>query len=93
MLRVGVLHFFSALPVHIQMKSFIRDTPSNPVYFRARASNGHMSFKQETIIYLVNSGFGKQIFGASNPVPVPLSSSSVKEKNFAALLKHSFVYF
>lgn len=41
----------------IQRKSFIWDTPSNPVYFRVRSLNGHMSFKQETSIYLVNSSF------------------------------------
>lgn len=57
----------------IQGKGFIWDTPWNPVYFVlywVASSSGHMSFKQETRIYLANSSFWKQIFGASNPAPL-----------------------
>lgn len=75
LIRSGwVMHFFSALLLLIRNKCFIWDTPSsNPVYFRVRSPNGHTSFKQETYIYLVNSSFWKQIFGASNPVPLFVS--------------------
>lgn len=72
----------------VQGKGFIWDTPCNPVYFWVASSSGHMSFKQETRIYLANSSFWKQIFGASNPAPLfpsrPLLLISQRKEFYSA---------
>lgn len=86
----------SGLTYFLSRAKILWGTPITRVYIWVKSPNGHLSFKQETYIYLVNSSFWKQVFGALNPVPLFVSlllCVSVKEKNFAALLKHSFVYF